>query len=56
MEGKAVMFEKLAYPDYSLTKVNYSINKDYWGKIEQDLDKVDPKSYTTRENTYYRRS
>jgi uncharacterized protein YjaZ len=42
MEGKAVMFEKLVFPDYSLTKVNFSNNKEYWAQIEPDLHKVDP--------------
>ncbi|KAF0822243.1 DUF2268 domain-containing putative Zn-dependent protease [Cytobacillus firmus] len=41
-EGKAVMFEKLVYPDIrQLTPINQSFNKTNWSKIEKDLDKVD---------------
>lgn len=41
-EGKAVMFEKLLYPDSaSTTKVNYSYNNAHWSKIEPDLYKND---------------
>ncbi|WP_164670804.1 DUF2268 domain-containing putative Zn-dependent protease [Virgibacillus doumboii] len=43
-EGKAVMFEKLVYPDSTYTTtVNYSYNNDYWSKIEPDLNKTDGK-------------
>lgn len=42
-EGKAVMFEKLVYPDLILTPVNPSYNKNYWSKVEEDLEKYDGK-------------
>ncbi|MEK5055013.1 DUF2268 domain-containing putative Zn-dependent protease [Niallia circulans] len=42
LEGKAVIFEKLVYPDISLTTVNYNFNKDDWNQIEPDLFQEDP--------------
>ncbi|CAM5622456.1 Zn-dependent protease [Bacillus circulans] len=41
LEGKAVMFEKLVYPDITLTTVNYNFNKDDWNQIEPDLFQED---------------
>jgi len=40
-EGKAVMFEKLVYPDITFTPVDLTYNKEYWSKIVLDLDKYD---------------
>lgn len=40
-EGKAVMFEKIVYPDLNLTPVDLTYDKDYWSKIEPDLEKYD---------------
>jgi len=40
-EGKAVMFEKIVYPEITATRVNYSYNKDQWRNIEPDLYKYD---------------
>ncbi|KAB7672031.1 DUF2268 domain-containing protein [Bacillus sp. B1-b2] len=41
LEGKAVMFEKLVYPDVTATIVNYNYNKDYWEQIEPYLYEAD---------------
>lgn len=40
-EGKAVMFEKVAYPDITFTPVDPTSNKEYWDKVEPDLAKMD---------------
>ncbi|MFD1851813.1 DUF2268 domain-containing putative Zn-dependent protease [Oceanobacillus bengalensis] len=40
-EGKAVMFEKMLYPESNFTTVNYSYNNAYWSKVEPYLYKVD---------------
>jgi uncharacterized protein YjaZ len=40
-EGKAVMFEKLVYPEIIFTPVDLTYNKSYWSKVEPDLDKND---------------
>ena len=40
-EGKAVMFEKLVYPDIDFTTVDLTYNKDNWLKIAPDLEKYD---------------
>ena len=40
-EGKAVMFEKIVYPDISLTAVNYTFIKDNWKNVEPDLFQYD---------------
>ena len=37
LEGKAVMFEKVVYPNLTFTEVNYRYDKEDWEKIEQDL-------------------
>ncbi|MGD7023863.1 DUF2268 domain-containing putative Zn-dependent protease [Rossellomorea vietnamensis] len=37
-EGKAVMFEKVVYPDIQGTRINEDYNKKYWAKIEGDLN------------------
>ncbi|QST01405.1 Zn-dependent protease [Pontibacillus sp. ALD_SL1] len=39
-EGKAVMFEKLAYPDIDHTPIDENYKKEYWEKIENDLHTV----------------
>lgn len=36
-EGKAVMFEKVVYPDIQGTRINEEYNKKYWTQIEGDL-------------------
>jgi uncharacterized protein YjaZ len=41
-EGKAVMFEKLLYPDSKMISINNTYNKSFWNEIEPDLHKVDP--------------
>ncbi|MGF2616099.1 DUF2268 domain-containing protein [Rossellomorea aquimaris] len=38
-EGKAVMFEKIVYPDIQGTPVNEEYDKKYWSQIEGDLDR-----------------
>jgi hypothetical protein len=40
-EGKAVMFEKAAYPDIDLTPVDLTYQKVYWSEVEGDLEKAD---------------
>ncbi|MED3575751.1 DUF2268 domain-containing putative Zn-dependent protease [Cytobacillus praedii] len=40
-EGKAVVFEKLVYPEISFTPINMDYNKAYWSKIEPDFDIYD---------------
>ncbi len=40
-EGKAVMFEKLLYPDSPFTSINPSYNKSFWNEIESDLNSID---------------
>ncbi|RDW18210.1 hypothetical protein CWR48_11525 [Oceanobacillus arenosus] len=40
-EGKAVMFEKLVYPDYSYIPINRSHILTFWEMIEDDLYKAD---------------
>jgi hypothetical protein len=40
-EGKAVMFEKIVYPDLEGTHVNDEYNKDYWTQIQNDLNEYD---------------
>lgn len=40
-EGKAVMFEKLVYPDINFSQVDPMFNKTFWAKIEGDLDTYD---------------
>ncbi|WP_044022275.1 DUF2268 domain-containing putative Zn-dependent protease [Bacillus sp. SG-1] len=40
-EGKAVMFEKVVYPDLEGTRVNDEYNKKYWAQIQDDLGKYD---------------
>ena len=41
-EGKAVMFEKILYPNSTFTPINRTYNKAFWNAIEPDLHKVDP--------------
>ncbi|WP_223703362.1 DUF2268 domain-containing putative Zn-dependent protease [Sutcliffiella deserti] len=40
-EGKAVMFEKTAYPNINLTQVDETFNNDQWAKISGDLSNTD---------------
>lgn len=40
-EGRAVMFEKLVYPDLNFTRVDLDYNKVYWADVAADLDKPD---------------
>ncbi len=40
-EGKAVMFEKVLYPNINFTPVDSTYNQVHWSKIEDDLGKVD---------------
>ncbi len=40
-EGRAVMFEKLVYPDLNFTRVDLDYNKVYWSDVAADLDKRD---------------
>lgn len=40
-EGKAVMFEKLVYPNITFSQVDPSFNKTFWAKVEGDLDTYD---------------
>ncbi|WP_313800209.1 DUF2268 domain-containing putative Zn-dependent protease [Cytobacillus sp.] len=40
-EGKAVMFEKLVYPEHVITPINMNYEKESWSKIEADLGKYD---------------
>ncbi|MFC0415068.1 DUF2268 domain-containing putative Zn-dependent protease [Cytobacillus solani] len=40
-EGKAVMFEKLVYPEHVLTPINMNYEKEYWSNIEADLGSYD---------------
>ncbi|MBP1969889.1 hypothetical protein J2Z83_001997 [Virgibacillus natechei] len=40
-EGKAVMFEKLVYPDLSDIPIDPTYTLTFWEMIENDLDKVD---------------
>ncbi|MFJ8517099.1 DUF2268 domain-containing putative Zn-dependent protease [Lysinibacillus xylanilyticus] len=40
-EGKAVMFDKLVYPDIYYYPINTTYTKDDWSKIALDLEKVD---------------
>ncbi|WP_316568934.1 DUF2268 domain-containing putative Zn-dependent protease [Neobacillus sp. YIM B06451] len=42
-EGKAVMFEKLIYPEINFTPVDFNYYKDYWSKVAIDLEKFDGK-------------
>ena len=42
-EGKAVMFEKSVYPDYSYTPIYLTYNKELWSKVEPDLNNYDLK-------------
>ena len=35
------MFEKIVYPDISLTAVNYTFIKDNWKNVEPDLFQYD---------------
>lgn len=42
LEGKAVMFEKILYPNSTFTPINRTYNKSFWSEIEPDLHKVDP--------------
>ncbi|PLR94115.1 DUF2268 domain-containing putative Zn-dependent protease [Bacillus sp. T33-2] len=39
-EGKAVMFEKTVYPDFTLTKVDPAFDRENWDKINGDLNMV----------------
>ncbi len=41
LEGKAVMIEKLVYPDMDGTVVYFNFNKELWKQIEPDLQKID---------------
>lgn len=41
LEGKAVMFEKTAYPEIDLTPVDFTYQKVYWSEIEGELEKAD---------------
>lgn len=40
-EGKAVLFDKLVYPDIYYYPIYTTYNKDDWSKIALDLEKVD---------------
>ncbi|MGE7909811.1 DUF2268 domain-containing putative Zn-dependent protease [Lysinibacillus xylanilyticus] len=40
-EGKAVMFDKLVYPDIDIAPIHSTFNEYYWSKIALDLEKVD---------------
>lgn len=40
-EGKAVMFEKLVYPEHVFTPINMNDEIESWSKIEADLGKYD---------------
>lgn len=40
-EGKAVMFNKLVYPDIDSAPIHSTFNKYYWSKIVLDLERVD---------------
>ena len=40
-EGKAVMFEKVLYPNIVFTPVDSTYNQVHWSKIEDDLGKED---------------
>ncbi|WP_442598564.1 DUF2268 domain-containing putative Zn-dependent protease [Neobacillus sp. D3-1R] len=40
-EGKAVMYEKVVYPEIDFTPVDLTYNKDNWSKVEPDLEKYD---------------
>lgn len=41
-KGKAVMFEKTVFPNFSLTPVDEAFKKEQWAKIEKDLGNSDP--------------
>ncbi|MGE7843774.1 DUF2268 domain-containing putative Zn-dependent protease [Lysinibacillus sp. NPDC093712] len=40
-EGKAIMFNKLVYPDIDYDPIHSTFNKYYWSKIALDLETVD---------------
>lgn len=40
-EGKAVMFEKVVYPEINFTPIDFTYDKSYWSKIAPDLEKQD---------------
>lgn len=40
-EGKAVMFEKLVFPEITVTPVDLTYSKGFWAKIESDLETYD---------------
>jgi hypothetical protein len=40
-EGKAIMFEKVVYPDVEFTPIDPIYNTEDWSKIEPDLEKKD---------------
>lgn len=40
-EGKAVMFEKLVYPEIDSMHIDEEYNKTYWDLVRPDLDRVD---------------
>lgn len=43
LEGKAVMFQKLVYPDIDVDNLYYNFKLDFWNKIEPDLQTYDLK-------------
>ncbi|MBZ9536220.1 MULTISPECIES: DUF2268 domain-containing putative Zn-dependent protease [Bacillaceae] len=43
LEGKAVMFQKLVYPDIEVENLYYNFKKDFWKQIEPDLQTYDLK-------------
>lgn len=42
LEGKAVMFERILYPNSNYIPINRRFNNSFWSEIEPDLHKVDP--------------
>lgn len=42
LKGKAVMFEKMVFPNFSLTSIDETFKKEQWAKIEGDLGNSDP--------------
>ncbi|WP_425571818.1 DUF2268 domain-containing putative Zn-dependent protease [Pontibacillus salipaludis] len=40
-EGKAVMFEKIAYPDITFTPIDERYHQEHWESIENDFHKAD---------------
>lgn len=43
LEGKAVMFQKLVYPDIEVDNLYYNFKQDFWKQIEPDLQTYDLK-------------